>query len=137
MERGGGEEGRGKMECVRQVVGSEGLQIPLLIIQRYGLQPGTGVVLELETDGIRILPAAPGQEEIENRALRYLLAYLGDAATIKVERDDGDWHVSVYGADIADSLGRLVYSPAGELLLDRSTPVEDMHQRAIEVASAQ
>lgn len=118
------------MERVRQVVGTEGLQIPLLIMQRYGLQPGTGVVLELRTDEIRILPAVPGQEEIENRALRYLLVHLGDAATVEVERDNSDWYVSVYGAGIADPLGRLVYSPAGELLLDRSTPVEKMRQRA-------
>ncbi len=125
------------MERVRQIVGSEGLQIPLLIIQRYGLQPGAGVVLELETDEIRILPAVPGQEEIENRALRYLLAHLGDAAIVKAERRNGDWHVSVYGAGIADPLGRLVYSPAGELLPDRSTSVEEMRQRATEVASSQ
>jgi hypothetical protein len=101
------------------------------------LGPGAEVVLELETDEIRILPAVPGPEEIENRALRYLLAHLGDASTVKVAKGSGDWHVSVYGAGLADPLGRLVYSLEGELLPDRSTPVEEMRQRAIDGASVQ
>lgn len=120
------------MERVRQIVGAEGLQIPLLIMQRYGLQPGAEVVLELRTDGIHILSAVLGREEIENRALRYLLAHLGDATTVSVEKDNGNWRVAVYGTGIAKPLGELVYSADGELLLDRSTPVEEMRRRATE-----
>jgi len=117
------------MERVRQVIGTEGLLIPLPIMQRYGLQPGGGVVLELGTEEIRILPAVPGGEEIASRALRHLLVHLGDAATVKAEKSNGDWHVSVYGAGIVEPLGQLVYSPAGELLLDRSTPLEELRRR--------
>lgn len=121
------------MERIRQIVGAEGLQIPLAIMRRYGIEPRTGVLLELCTDGIRILPAVPDRVKIENRALRYLLVHLGDAVTVQVNRDNGNWLVSVYGVGIAESLGRLVYSPTGELLLDRSTPIEEMRQRAAEV----
>jgi len=102
-------------------------------------RPGVGVVLELGADEIRILLALPGRREIENLALRHLLAHLGDAARVRVERDNGNWGVSVYGVGVAGSFpaknagcfqGRLVYSRVGELLLERSTPVEEMRQRA-------
>ena len=45
------------MEQARQMIGANGLQIPLLPMQRYGLQPGAQVVLELGPDGIRVVPA--------------------------------------------------------------------------------
>jgi hypothetical protein len=101
-------------------------------MQRYGLQPGAEVVLELRKDEIRILSAALEREEIESRALRYLLTHLGDATTVSVEKDNGNWRVAVYGTGIANPLGELVYSATGELLLDRSTPVEEMRRKATE-----
>lgn len=116
------------MERVHQVVGTEGLRIPLPVIKQYGLQPGAGVVLELRADTIHILLPVPGQEEIESRALRFLLSHLGDATTVKAERDGGDWSVSVYGAGLADPVGWLAYSPTGEIYADRSTTVEEMRQ---------
>ncbi len=88
-------------------------------------------MLELGADEIRIVPAIPEQTEIENRALRYLLANLGDAATVKVEKDNDRWRVSVYGAEGDEPIGQLAYSLTGELLLDRSTPVEEMRQKAM------
>lgn len=118
------------MERLHQTVGAEGLQIPLPIMRRYGLKRGAAVVLNLHIDGIRILPATPGQETIGNLALRYLLTHLGDAVTIETKRNDGDWRVSVYGVGTADPVGELVYSPTGELLADRSTPVEKMQRCA-------
>lgn len=51
------------MERIRQVVDTAGLQIPLPVMQRYGLQPGGRVILELGIDESRILPAIPGQAE--------------------------------------------------------------------------
>ena len=65
------------METVRQVINDEGLQIPLPLIERYGLQPGARVILELEPQGIRIVPALPDANDIENIALCYLLIHLG------------------------------------------------------------
>lgn len=75
------------MERVRQVMGEKGLEIPLLLTERYGLRPGVQVVMELDEDGIRILPALPEKEDIESLALRYVLRNLGDAATISVKRE--------------------------------------------------
>jgi hypothetical protein len=117
------------MELVHQIVGTEGLQIPLPVIQRYGLRPGARVVLELRADTIQILPALLGQEEIENRALRYLIVRLGDAATVKAERENDEWRVAVYGAGMSDPVGWLVYASTGEFHPERSTTVEEMCQR--------
>lgn len=123
------------MERVRQIMGKEGLEIPLLLMERYGLHPGTQVVMELSKDGIHILPASPGKEDIESLALRYILANLGDAPTITVERDNDDWRVSIYGRVSNDVLGQLVYSSEGKFLADRSTSVAEIHRKAIQNAS--
>lgn len=111
-----------QMERLRQIVGTEGLQIPWPIMQQYGFKPGAGVVLELESNGIRVLPAIKSKEEIENQALRTLLKHLGDAVTVTVVPSHEGWSVSVYGAGLSEPLGRLLYTPAGELLAHRSTP---------------
>lgn len=116
-----------------QVVGHDGVQIPLPIMQQYGLQPGAGVVFELEANGIRILPAVMKQEEIENIALRTLFTHLGDAVIVDVTSVDHDWYASVYGVGLDKKLGELVYSATGELLPSRSTPIERMRQKALEV----
>jgi antitoxin component of MazEF toxin-antitoxin module len=124
------------MEKFRQVINAQGLQIPLPIMERYGLQPGAPVVLELDEQGIRITPALPAKEEIENLALRYLLSHLGDAVAVEVEIKDTHWHVSIYGTDLPEPLGHLIFSMEGKLLTDQSTPSEIMRQKAIAAYNA-
>ena len=118
------------MERVRQIVRVNGLQIPLLVTERYGLNAGAGVVLELDEKGIHILPAALNQMEIENRALRFVLTRLGDATTIKAERNNDAWRVNVYGTGATELLGQLTVSADGQILLEHSTPVEEMRRKA-------
>jgi antitoxin component of MazEF toxin-antitoxin module len=119
------------MEKVKQVISAGGLQIPLPIMERYGLHPGASVVLELDELGIHIAPALPEKQDIENLALQYLLAKLGDAVTIRVEKKDTCWQVDVFGADLSQLLGTLFYYFAGELLVNQSTSLEAMRQTAI------
>ena len=120
------------MERLRQVVGAEGLQIPLPIMLSMGFKLGTGVVLELESNRIRVLPVAKSQEEIENMALRTLLKHLGDAVKVSVVRSPKGWDVSVYGTGLSKPLGQLIYTPAGELLPHCSTSFEMMRNVALE-----
>ena len=119
------------MEKVNQVVNAGGLQIPLPIMERYGLHPGASVVLELDELGIHIAPALPKKQDIENSALQYLLAKVGDAVTIQVKEKDDHWQVDVFGEGLARLLGTLSYSFAGELLVNQSTLPETMRQTAI------
>ncbi len=49
--------GEASMGKVYQSIGTNGLQIPITVMRRYGLERGSGVILELGPDGIRIVPA--------------------------------------------------------------------------------
>ncbi len=126
------------MEKIYQSVSSNGLQIPIAIMRQYGLEPGAAVVLELQPEGIRIEPARAEAAMIEKRALRYLLAHLGDAATASVHPlpDGAGWQVDVYGVGMTRPAGKLIYSTAGILQPEQSTPPADM-RRSVEIALAQ
>jgi len=87
------------MEKVHQSLGPEGLHIPIALMRQYGLGPGSAVTLELLPEGIHIVPEQVEAAVIEARALRYLRAHVGDAATVRVQPlpDGTGWQVEVYG----------------------------------------
>ena len=114
------------MEIIHQVIDKEGLNIPLPIIEQYGLHPGGDAVLELEVDGIRIRPAAPDKSQIESMALVYLLANVGDGARVAAERENGNWRVAVFSMMQESPLGYLYYSQDGKLLEHNSISVSEL-----------
>ena len=122
---------------LEQHVSGDGLQIPLPFMQRYGLQPGTQVVLELGAEGIRVLPALAHRPKIESQALRYLLRHLGDAVTIEAQQRDRAWRVTVFASDSLRPIGELLYDLAGDFLEKPSTPLETMRRRAVEIIGDQ
>lgn len=122
------------MERAHQMVGADGLRIPLPLMQRYGLRAGAQVVLELSADGTRVVPALADQSEIEGKALRYVLRNLGDAVIIEARQSDERWHVTVYASTGTPPIGRLLYDLAGEFLKEDSTTPEIMRRRAIDLA---
>jgi hypothetical protein len=111
------------METLYQTVDRSGISIPLELIRAYGLPEGTRVVISLQKDAIHVTPAAVSVEEIENRALRYLLKNVGDAVSIgALQRSTtGDWLVPVNAAT-GETLGQLRYTVAGTLIPEGSTP---------------
>lgn len=119
------------------MIGADGLRIPLPLMQRYGLRAGAQVVLELGTDGIRVVPALAAQSEIEGKALRYVLRTLGDAATITAQQSDQAWQVTVYTSTGMTPIGKLVYDLTGDFLAEDSTPPEAMRLHAIEAMGDQ
>jgi hypothetical protein len=124
------------MEKVYQPIGPKGLQIPLVFIRQYGLEQGSDVAIEMHTDGIRIVPAHPNRTTIENHALRYLLAWVGDAVTVDVTSlpDHAGWQVHVYGVGYSKPAGRLFYSSAGDLLPERSTPPAEIRRTILDAS---
>lgn len=116
------------MERAHQMIDSDGLQIPLLLMQRYGLEPGAQVVLEFGVEGIRVLPALVDWSEIEGKALRYLFRTLGDAVTISTQQHADAWRVAVYASNKSTPVGELVYGLTGDFLAAQSTPVEAMRR---------
>ena len=125
------------MERAYQLIGVDGLQIPLPLMQRYGLRPGAQVVLELGAEDIRVLPALADRSEIEGKALRYLLRNLGDAVTVKARQCEGAWRVTVFASGGLTPMGELVYGLAGDFLEEHSTPLETMRHRAVEIMGDQ
>ena len=119
------------MERVRDVVGANGIEIPLPLIEQYGLQPGSPFLIEFGENGIRILPPTPHEEKIGTQALFYLFKKLGDAIRIEVGKLDEEWQVTVFGADMVEPLGHLIYSTTGDLVEAKSTPIAVMRQNAL------
>jgi hypothetical protein len=121
------------MERIFQHVDEKGLQIPLALVKKYGLEKGSDAVLELGEDGIRISPAKPNQATIERRALRYLLTAIGDGASVRVVPlpDQSGWRVDVYGIGMEKPAGKLVYDLSGNLLIEQSTPASEIRSAAI------
>lgn len=126
------------MEKIHQSVTADGLKIPIELMEQYGLRQGSGVTLELEPDGIRIVPARPDQASIENRALRYLLSTVGDATTIAVSLlpDGTGWQVDIYGINQTEPAGVLIYSLSGALLAERSTLPSDIRRAMHDAAGS-
>lgn len=119
------------MERVTQPFNTKGVQIPGYLIERFGYQPGTQVVIEVDTRGIHILPATLEADDIEKRAMTYALHHIGDAVSVEVEKQLHRWLVTVYGTEeLPEPIGYLVYSDNGELLKDESTSPEAMWDKA-------
>lgn len=123
------------MEKIHQVINKEGLQIPLPVMERYGLRAGANVIVAIDESGIHITRALPHQTEIENFALRYLLFKLGDAVVVRVNQQETGWLVDVLAANGETLLGKLHYRKTGELDLTNSTDIGVMRQKALDTAN--
>lgn len=113
------------METLYQTVDRAGISIPLEVIRPYGLPEGTRIAISLQKDGIHVAPAEISIEEIENRALRYLLKNVGDAVSIgSLQRTaTGGWLAPVWAAGVGRPIGQLCYTAAGMLVAGQSTPI--------------
>ena len=125
------------MEQIHQMISAAGLEIPLPLIQQYGLQPGDRVTLELGPDGIFMAIPITEPKKIEIMALKLTFRYLGDAVTVKAEQDgsllnQNGWRVNVYGLGIEKPLGILTFSRTGKLLPEFSTSFDEMRRQAME-----
>lgn len=116
------------METLYQIVDRTGISIPLEVIRSYGLPEGTRVAISLQKDGIHVTPVELSLEEIENRALRYLLKNVGDAVSIgPLQRTaSGSWLVPVLEGGTGRTIGQLYYTAAGMLVADQSTPITEL-----------
>jgi len=115
------------MERLKTEVSSEGLSVSREIMERWGIREGTPLVLEFHRSWIEIRPETVTEEQLENRALSYLLEHVGDALAVGKPQDKGDrWSVPVMVSYTGKFLGHLVFTGSGALLPDQSTPLEEM-----------
>ncbi|MCP4168858.1 MAG: hypothetical protein GY759_23580 [Chloroflexi bacterium] len=116
------------MERVRQAVGKDGLQIPVILMGQYGSTHGSTVIVEFEEESIRVIPVHSDRQSVENRALRYLFHEVGDRVSVEVFSlmDEEGWRVDVHGASASTALGTLFYDSTGKSLTEKSTSPADM-----------
>jgi hypothetical protein len=116
------------METMYQTVDQSGISIPLEIARSFGLTEGTRIAISWQKDGIRVAAAEISAEEVENRALRFLLKHVGDAVGIgTLQRTaTGQWLAPVLESATGQTIGQLCYTAAGELVPGQSTPVKDL-----------
>lgn len=128
------------MERTYQIVGEQGIQIPLPLLESYGFRSGTQIVVEVGQDGLFIKSARPTRTDITQRALKLLLHRLGDAVLVKTE-PEGDnssethgWLVEVYAKGCDTPLGTLHYSHRGDLLTNVDSAIVQMRENALQLA---
>ncbi len=116
------------METLYQTIDQSGISIPLAIVRSFGLSEGTRIAISWQKDGIRVVPVEVSAEEIENRALRFLLKNVGDAVCIgRLQRTStGLWLAPVLEASTGQPIGQLCYTAAGDLVVGESTPLEKL-----------
>src|SRR3954447_14294529 len=119
------------MEQIHQMISPAGLEIPLPLMQQYGLQPGDRITLELGPEGIFKAVPIKDAKKMEIAALKLTFRYLGDAVTVKAELDESaynqnGWLVYIYGLGIDKPLGALTFSHTGKLLPEFSTSFDEM-----------
>lgn len=116
------------METLYQTIDRSGISIPLEIVRSFGLSEGMRIVISWQKDGIRLAPAEVSAEEIENRALRFLLKNVGDAVGIgRLQRTAaGIWVAPILEAATGQPIGQLCYTSAGEFVASESTPLEKL-----------
>ena len=130
------------MERTYHIIGDGGIQIPLPLLESYGFHSGTQIVVEYGSEGLYIQPAKPTRTEISQRALRLLLRRLGDAVIVKTEADKDNllnaestgWVVTVYSRGNETPLGILRYSSRGDLLTDIDSAINQMWEKATQLA---
>ena len=121
------------MPRFREIVGSDGLQIPKFLFEDNGIPEGTSVSIEVEASTIRIIPEYLNQAAIRKIALNYILDYVGDAAFAEQPQLENDkWKVPVRLTYQPVELGTLVFSKSGIFLEPESTKPEEMIQKANE-----
>ena len=121
------------MPRFREIVGSDGLQIPKFLFEENGIPEGTSVSIEVEASTIRIIPEYLNQAAIRKIALNYILDYVGDAAFAEQPQLENDkWKVPVRLTYQPVELGTLVFSKSGIFLEPESTKPEEMIQKANE-----
>ncbi len=114
------------MQRLHQTIGPNGLQIPLPLIQQYGLVQGEKVIVEFEAGRVRLKPMQLPAALIEQQALRVTLKHLGDGVTVKAVPHRVGWQVDLYGVGMEHALGYLMYDANGKLLSDINEVVEQI-----------
>jgi len=121
------------MSKISEEITAQGLLLPNTVLEQWGWEAGTKVVIESYNKTITIKPEELTAREITRRVLSFLLNKVGDATAIKTPIRDGDkWRVTVVLPHRKKDLGQLTYTLDGFLVPEESNTAEQLKTKANE-----
>lgn len=121
------------MSRIYEEITAKGLLLPNAILEQWGWEHGTKVVVETQNKTIIIKPRELSAREISSRACIFLVKKVGDATGVKTPIRDGDkWRVTVVLPYAKKELGRLTYTLDGFLIPEESDTPEQLKAKANE-----
>jgi len=116
-----------------QEVTSKGLHLSKTLIEKWGWQEGTKVIVESHGRSVSIYPQELTSVDIANMACNYLLDHVGDALAVKTPyRENDHWIVPVVMPYDKKDLGRLLFTCSGDLIVEESDSPAILLERANE-----
>jgi len=102
-------------------VTEDGIVIPSATIEHLGYRPGSWAAVEVHP--------LPSSEELQDRALYYILHHLGDAVYVgePVREEDG-WRLPLKVKGRRGTYGHLFLSLLGEVVESRSTSAAELEE---------
>jgi len=121
------------MSKIFEEITPRGLVLQKTVLEQWGLEEGTKVVIESHSKTIIIKPEEVTAREIAKRACIFLWKKVGDATAIKNPvRDGNKWRVTVVLPHRKKDLGQLTYAADGTLISKESDTPEQLTERANE-----
>ena len=119
------------MSKVVQEISSKGFHLPKSLIEKWGWQEGTKVVVESHGRSVSIYPQDLMSVDIADMACNYLLEHVGDAVAVKTPyRVNDHWVVPVVMSYQKINLGRLLFTSSGDLIIEESDSPAMLLERA-------
>jgi len=121
------------MSKIFEEITAKGLFVPNTVLEQWGWEEGTRVVIEPQNGTIVIKPEELTARDIAKRARIFLLKKVGDATGIKTPvREVNKWRVTVVLPYEKKDLGQLTYTLDGFLIPQESNTAEQLKAKANE-----
>ncbi|MGH7457233.1 MAG: hypothetical protein ACRENG_38140 [bacterium] len=121
------------MSKIVEEVTAKGFALPNTILEQWGWEEGTKLLIESQNKTVTIKPAEVTAREITKRACTFLIWEVGDATGIKTPVKDGNkWRVTVVLPHRKKDLGQLTYTLDGTFIPEESNTPEQLKEKANE-----
>lgn len=121
------------MSKIYEEITAKGLTLPNIVLEQWGWEEGTRVVIESQNGTIVIKPEELTARDIARRACIFLLKKVGDATAVKTPiRDGNKWRVTVVVPYLKKDIGQLTYTLDGSLIPEESDTPEQLTEKADE-----
>ena len=110
---------------------AEGLHLSRTVLAQWGWREGTEVIIEPHDHNISIRPQRLTAEAISDIAGTYFFEKVGDAVAVEKPLWDGEkWRINVTLPHSSKELGKLSFTPDGQLIHSESDSPEFLEKKA-------